>query len=102
MSCIEYKINNLLLIICHSFKLNFCRYHMLNSDVSYQTGCDDICAERLICNSVSPITNHRDHCDRLLNKQKLNYSYFFYFFGVLNRKNGFYKKLESICSYFKN
>lgn len=49
-------------------------YHMLDSDVSHQTGCDEICAERLICNSVTTITNEFEHCKRFLNKRKLHLS----------------------------
>ncbi|XP_034256824.1 sphingomyelin phosphodiesterase-like [Thrips palmi] len=39
-------------------------YHMLDSDVGHLTGCDQICAERLICNSVTTITNEIDQCER--------------------------------------
>lgn len=57
----------------HKLLQQYYWYHMLDSDVGHLTGCDEICAERLICNSVTTITNEIDQCQRFFKQLKAQF-----------------------------
>ncbi|XP_026274503.1 sphingomyelin phosphodiesterase [Frankliniella occidentalis] len=44
--------------------------HMLDSDPSHRRGCDQWCAERVICNSLKTVPGQNDHCQKFLNKRR--------------------------------